>query len=131
MRTRLALLILLGSAAAGGAALALDDGPRTPAAEKAAREAEAAAVKLGESTYKDLGIGAGEKSCSSCHDKKPELSLKGVVTRFPRYDDEAGKVITLQEKFVQMQTKRLKAKKILPLGDRTWTALEIYLKGLK
>ena len=127
MRTHLALLVLLGAAAAGGVALAFD-GPRDP---KAAQAAEEAAAKVGEKAYKDVGLGAGEKSCSSCHDKKPELNLKGVVTRFPRFDDEAGKVITLQEKFMQMQEKRLKGKKILPLGDKTWTGLEIYLKGLK
>ena len=54
-----------------------------------------------------------------------------MASRFPRWDRNAGKVITLQQKFVQMQERSLKAKKTLPLGDDRWNALEMHLRGLK
>ena len=130
LRTAAALLLL--ACCAGGAALALE-GERTPDDEKKAREAEAAAVKEGEKVFRDEAMGTNDRSCSTCHDspKRPDLSLKGVTGRFPRFDDDAARVITLQEKFMQMHERSLKARKPLPLGDRRWTALEMYLKGLK
>jgi len=129
---RAAAALLVAAFAAAGAALALD-GDRTPEDEKRAKDAEAAAVKEGEKLFRDEAIGTNDRSCSTCHDspKRPDLSLKGVTTRFPRYDDDAGRVITLQEKFMQMHERSLKSRKPFPLGDRRWTALEIYLKGLK
>lgn len=129
-RRLLAVLALLAAAALAGSALALE-GESDPA--KTARDAEAAAAKAGAALFRDEALGTNERSCSTCHDnpKKPELSLKGVTTRFPRYDEDAGRVITLQEKFVQMQERSLKARKTLPLGDPKWTALELHLRGLK
>jgi cytochrome c len=98
-----------------------------------AKGAEEAAAKAGAKAFEDKALGAGERSCASCHSnpRKPELSLKGVAERFPRYDKSAGRVLTLQEKFVQMQEKSLKAKKTIPLGDERWTGLELHLKSLK
>ena len=115
---------------AGGAALAIEGGS---ADDPAAKAAEDAAAKAGDKFFHDAAAGSESKSCSTCHDnpKRPELSLKGVGARFPRYDKEAGKVITLQEKFAQMFDRKLKGKKPIPLGDARFTALEIYLKGLK
>lgn len=128
-RRPLAALALLAAAALVGTALAAQE--EDPA--KAARDAEAAAAKAGAALFRDEALGTNERSCSTCHDnpKKPELSLRGVTTRFPRYDEDAGRVITLQEKFVQMQERSLKARKTLPLGDPKWTALELHLRGLK
>ncbi len=135
MRRTAALIAVLGAAALGGAVLA-QDGPKPPPGpeeEKVARDAEAAAVKAGQKLFSDPSIGAGERACVTCHEnpKRPDLSLRGVPARFPRYDADAGKVITIQEKFVQMQERSLKARKTFPLGDARWTALELYLRGLK
>ena len=137
MRRRIALAAVL-AAAAGSAALAMEgDGPKpaaaTPEEEKAAREAEDAAAKLGRKVFTDPSIGAGERACVTCHEnpKRPDLSLRGVSSRFPRWDADAGRVITIQEKFVQMQERSLKAKKTFPLGDARWTAVELHLRGLK
>lgn len=138
MRRLVVPLAALGLAALGGAVLA-QDGGRLPAppsdaeVQKAAADAEGAAVRLGQKLFSDTALGAGERACVTCHEnpKRPDLSLKGVTTRFPRYDLNAGRVITLQEKFAQMQERNLKARKGLPPGDARWTALELYLRGLK
>ncbi len=118
----------------GVLALAGDDEDElSPEDLKAAKAAEETAQKLGQKVFGDPTIGAGERACTKCHDnpKKPQLSLKGVAAKFPRWDRSAGKVITLQQKFMQMQERNLKAKKAFPLGDDRWNALEIYLRGLK
>ena len=130
MRAPVAFALFLVLAAAGGAALAVAEGPGEDPAAKAAEET---AAKGGDKMFHDAAAGSESKSCSTCHDnpKRPELSLKGVGTRFPRYDKEAGKVLTLQEKFMQMFDKKLKGKKPIPLGDARWTGLEMYIKGLK
>jgi cytochrome c len=125
---------LLASSGTGLRALAGDDDDElSPEDLKAAKAAEEDAHKLGQKLFGDPSIGAGERACSKCHDnpKKPQLSLKGVAAKFPRWDRNAGKVITLQQKFMQMQERNLKAKKAFPLGDDRWNALELYLKGLK
>jgi len=122
----LAVLVL----AAGAAALALGEDDLSPEDLKAAQAAEAKATDLGRKVYTDPSLGTADRSCSTCHDK-PEKSLKGVTARFPRWDRNAGKVITLQQKFVQMQERSLKAKKTIPLGDDRWNALEMHLRGMK
>jgi len=130
----LVLLPLALSLAAGTAiVLALGDDDLSPADQKAAKAAEDRALALGTKVFTDPSLGTADRSCSTCHDnpQKPQLSLKGVGTRFPRWDRDAGKVITLQQKFVQMQERSLKAKKTLPLGDDRWNALEMHLRGLK
>jgi len=135
MNRRRATLVPLGLAilAGGAVAVALGEGDLSPAEQKAARAAEEKALALGGKVFTDPSLGTAERSCSTCHDnpQKPQLSLKGVVSRFPRWDRDAGKVITLQQKFVQMQERSLKAKKTLPLGDDRWNALEMHLRGLK
>ena len=95
--------------------------------------AEKDALDLGRKVFRDPALGTNDRSCATCHDnpKRTDLSLKGVTARFPRWDRQAGRVITLQEKFVQMQEKSLKARKALPLGDARWTALEMHLRGIK
>jgi mono/diheme cytochrome c family protein len=124
-------LLAAGVAAATWIASGTAAAEGDPAA--AATAAEDASRKLGAKVFEDKALGAGERSCATCHDnpKKPELSLKGVAGRWPRYEKSAGRVLSLQEKFVQMQEKSLKAKKTLPLGDERWTALEMHLKSLK
>jgi len=101
--------------------------------EKAAKAAEEDAAKLGAKVFRDVSLGTNDRSCSTCHDnpRKPELSLKGITSKFPKWDRTAGKVITLQQKFVQMQERSLKARKPIPVGDDRWTALEVHLRGLK
>lgn len=143
MSRRIALLAAAGAVAlaagllavsgTGVRALAGDDDALSPEDVKAAKTAEDEAVKLGQKVFGDPAIGAGERACSKCHDnpKKPQLSLRGVAAKFPRWDRNAGKVITLQQKFMQMQERNLKAKKAFPLGDDRWNALELYLRGLK
>ena len=129
-----ALLLLVPVLLAGGAAaLALEGGDLSPADQKTAKAAEDKGLELGRKVFTDPSLGTAERSCSTCHDnpQKPQLSLKGVTGRFPRWDRDAGKVITLQQKFVQMQERSLKAKKTLPLGDDRWNALEMHLRGLK
>jgi len=131
---RTAAALLLAAAALGGVSLALaGDGEGADADARRAREAEEAAAKAGAKVFRDEALGTAERSCSTCHDnpRKPELALRGVTGRFPRYDEDADRVITLQEKFVQMQERSLKARRTLPLGDPKWTALELFLKGLK
>lgn len=131
---RLAALAILLAAALGGAALALDEeGEMSPEDLKAAKEAEEAALRTGLKVFRDASLGTNDRSCATCHDnpKRPDLSLKGVNARFPRYDVNAGRVITLQEKFVQMQERSLKARKALPVGEARWTALELWLRGQK
>jgi cytochrome c len=105
----------------------------TPADQKAAAAAEDEALRLGQKVFNDASLGTAERACAKCHNNpnKPELSLKGINAKFPRWDRQASKVITLQEKFVQMQERSLKAQKTLPLGDARWTALEIYVRSLK
>jgi cytochrome c peroxidase len=126
-----ALALLLPLVLAGGAvALALGDDDLTPEDLKAARAAEEKGLELGRKVYTDPSLGTADRACSTCHDK-PEKSLRGVTSRFPRWDRNAGKVITLQQKFVQMQERSLKAKKTIPLGDDRWNALEMHLRGLK
>lgn len=114
-------------------ALALAAQDLGPEDQKAAKAAEEKALELGKRVFTDPSLGTADRACSTCHDnpQKPQLSLKGVHGRFPRWDRDAGKVITLQQKFVQMQERSLKAKKTLPLGDDRWNALEMHLRGLK
>ena len=128
-----AWLLLPLFAAGAAAALALGEDDLSPAEQKAAQAAEQKALELGRKVFTDPSLGTADRSCSTCHDnpQKPQLSLKGVTARFPRWDRDAGKVITLQQKFVQMQERSLKAKKTLPLGDDRWNALEMHLRGLK
>ena len=97
----------------------------------AAKAAEDAARELGKSVLTDLSLGTNERTCATCHEnpKRPDLNLKGVTARWPRFDKRADRVITIQEKFAQMQDRNLKAEKTLPLGDKRWTALELYLSG--
>ncbi|MHC4923219.1 MAG: hypothetical protein ACYTG4_03965 [Planctomycetota bacterium] len=118
---------LINAAATVAGAVAQD------AADAEARAAEKQALALGAKVWKDKALGPKGRTCMKCHTnpKKPELRLNGVHEKYPRYDRNAGRVITLQEKFVQMQERSLKAKKTLPLGDERWTALELYLKSLK
>jgi len=134
-RSRTAAALLLAAAAAlGGAALAQEEAPDlSPEDRKAMEAAEKDALDLGRKVFREAALGTNDRSCSTCHDnpKRPDLSLKGVTARFPRWDRQAGRVITLQEKFVQMQERSLKARKALPLGDARWTALEMHLRGLK
>lgn len=96
-----------------------------------ARIAEDAARELGKSVWADKSLGTNERTCSTCHEnpKRPDLDLKGVTARWPRFDEHADRVITIQEKFAQMQSRNLKAERPLPLGDKRWTALELYLRS--
>jgi cytochrome c len=127
LRSLIASLVVAFAGAAVAVALE-DDDSKSPEATAAM----AAAKTLGEKVWKDKALGTNDRSCSTCHDnpKRPDMSLKGVNDRFPRWDKSAGTVITLQEKFVQMHDKSLKTKKTLPLADERWTALEIYLRSL-
>ena len=136
MRTTTIAFSLLAAAAlaAGAVVLAQDgDGDLSPEDQKAAKAAEDEALKLGEKVFNDKAMGTSDRACATCHNnpKKPELNLKGITAKFPRWDRQAGKVITMQEKFVQMQQRSLKAARTLPLGDPRWTSLEMYLRGLK
>ncbi len=121
-----AAALAAGSVVAGAVAMEDDDEAQAKAALDAART-------LGEKVWNDKALGMNDKTCSGCHvnPKRPDLSLKGVHDRFPRWDRSAGRVLTLQEKFAQMHERNLKAKKPLPLGDERWTALEVYLRSLK
>lgn len=140
MRRKFALLALLGASALAaalpgllpGAGAQEEEEEMSPEDLKAAKAAEDDALRLGRKVFTDPALGTNERSCSKCHDnpQKPELSLKGVAARFPRWDRSAGKVISLQQKFVQMQERSLKARKTLPLGDDRWNALEIHLRSL-
>lgn len=126
--TALAAAIVLAGV---GAAWALEDREDDAKSEQAIA-AMKAARELGARLWKDKALGTNDRSCSTCHDnpKRPDMSLKGVAAQFPKWDRNAGRVITLQEKFVQMQEKSLKVKTPMPLGDPRWTALEVYLKSL-
>ncbi len=119
-------------AAVGAFALPPDDDGDPPADAAEAKKAEDAARKEGEKAFHDKALSTNDKACATCHEKprKPEMVLKGVATRFPRFDRNARRVITLQEKFAQMQERMLKNPKTIPLGDARWTALELYLKSL-
>ena len=127
--------LLLAALLASVPIVVAQEGDAPPGAEddKAAKAAEEDAAKLGARIFRDASLGTNDRSCSTCHDnpKKPELSLKGIAAKFPRWDRTAGKVISLQQKFVQMQERSLKARKAIPLGDDRWTALEVHLRGLK
>ncbi|MCK6478820.1 MAG: hypothetical protein HUU06_00085 [Planctomycetaceae bacterium] len=96
-----------------------------------AKAAEDAALELGKKTWIDKTLGSNERACVTCHEnpKRPDLDLKGVTAKWPRFDEHAGRVLTIQEKFVQMQSRNLKAEKTLPLGDERWTAIEMYLRS--
>ena len=136
-RTRAAapLLLVVPAALVAGGAMALGPAAQDlgPEDQKAAKAAEDRALELGKKVFTDPSLGTADRACSTCHDnpQKPQLSLKGVAGKFPRWDRDAGKVITLQQKFVQMQERSLKAKKTIPLGDDRWNALEMHLRGLK
>jgi len=133
MRTWTAAAAILAAAACGLAARALVAQDEGGAPGPEAKAAEDAALKLGGRVYADTALGTNDRSCSTCHSnpKRPDLTLKGVTDRFPRYDKNARKVISLQEKFMQMQERSLKTKKPLPLADERWTALELYLRSQK
>jgi len=132
-RTAAGLLLAAAAAIAGAALGQEDEGDLSPEDRKAMEAAERDALALGGKVFRDAALGTNDRSCATCHDnpKRKDLSLKGVTARFPRWDRQAGRVITLQEKFVQMQERSLKARKTLPLGDARWTALEMHLRGLK
>jgi len=141
MRLHAAALVLTGAAALaagllpGGAlrALAGDEDALTPEDLKTARAAEDAALRLGQKVFNDQSLGTKDNCCATCHSnpKRPDLSLRGVGSKFPRWDRNAGKVVTLQQKFQQMQERNERAKKAIPLGDDRWNALEVYLRSLK
>ena len=130
-----ALLLLAGGVLAASAVRGQEDdgSDLSPEDRKAAEAAEKEALALGSKVFRDAALGTNDRSCATCHDnpKRPTLSLKGVSAKYPRWDRTAGRVITLQEKFVQMQERSLKARKALPLADARWTALEMHLRGLK
>ena len=134
-RSALAAILLLAAGVLAASAVRGQDGggELSPEDAKAAAAAEKEALALGGRVFRDAALGTNDRSCATCHDnpKRPDLSLKGVVAEFPRWDRQAGRVITLQEKFVQMQERSLKARKAMPLGDARWTALEMHLRGLK
>lgn len=134
-RSALAALLLLAAGVLAASAVQGQDGEDelSPEDRKAAAAAEKEALSLGVKVFRDAALGTNDRSCATCHDnpKRPDLSLKGVVAKFPRWDRPTGRVITLQEKFVDMQTRSLKARKAMPLGDARWTALEMHLRGLK
>jgi cytochrome c len=134
-RARIAIALLVAAAAAvAGAAIAQEEPDElSPEDRRAMEAAEKDALDLGRKVFRDAALGTNDRSCATCHDnpKRPDMTLKGVTARFPRWDRQAGRVITLQEKFVQMQERSLKARKTLPLGDARWTALEMHLRGLK
>jgi cytochrome c len=136
MRPAVVALVLLAAASLpAGVLLAQsgDEGAPSAEDEKAAKAAEDAALKLGQKVFNDPSLGTKDNCCATCHNnpKRPDLSLKGVTARFPRWDRNAGKVITLQQKFQQMQERNERAKKAIPLGDDRWNAVEVYLRSLK
>jgi cytochrome c len=136
MRRLPAILLLAAAAlaaATGALALGGDDDAPSPEDLKAAKIAEDAALKLGQRVFTDPSLGTNGKSCNVCHDnpKRPDLRLKGVAEKFPRWDRNAGKVLSLQQKFAQMQQRSLKAGKPIPLGDDRWNGLEVYLRSLR
>ena len=129
-----ATLLLAAGVLAASAVRGQDEGDDlSPEDRKAAEAAEKDALALGVKVFRDAALGTNDRSCSTCHDnpKRPDMTLKGVVAKYPKWDRATGRVITLQEKFVDMQTRSLKARKAMPLGDARWTALEMHLRGLK
>jgi sulfur-oxidizing protein SoxA len=130
---RAAAVLAAAAALAGAAALALEGDPLSPEDQAKATAAEKKSLEEGNRLFRDAALGTNDRTCATCHEnpKRPDLGLKGVAAKYPRWDREAGKVISLHQKFQQMQEKSLKAKKAMPLGDDRWNALEMHVRGLK
>ena len=52
--------------------------------------------------------GDGQQSCASCH-QDAQTSMRGVRTRYPRFDQRRGKLINLEQQINRCRTKRLQA----------------------
>jgi cytochrome c len=136
MRAAIAAVVLLSVAALPAAAIlaqSADEGGMSAEDLKAAKAAEDEALKLGQKVFNDPSLGTKDNCCATCHNnpKRPDLGLKGVAAKYPRWDRTAGKVISLQQKFQQMQERNERAKKAIPLGDDRWNAVEVYVRSLK
>ena len=66
-------------------------------------------VDAGEEQWSKVEGEAG-KSCASCH-QDAKTSMKGVANKYPKFDQNSGRMIALQAKINMERTKRMKAKK--------------------
>lgn len=86
-----------------------------------------AMVAKGKEVFADTHLGTTGKSCASCH--RPE-ALRGVSDKYPAYDAQLARYVSLQERLQRMIVSKLTGPEI-PLGDPRTVALEAYLKSLR
>ena len=82
-------------------------------------------VANGEVLWRTAPMGGNGKSCASCH-TDAKTSMRGAATKFPRFSQSAGKVITLADQVNQCRTGALKASSLKP-ESADLLALEAYI----
>lgn len=78
----------------------------------------------GETAWKRAD-GAAQRACAGCHGDAP-ASMRGVATRYPRFDAALGRPVTLGQRIEQCRTGRQRAAP-LPPDDERRIALETYV----
>jgi len=82
-------------------------------------------VANGETLWRTAPMGGNGKSCATCH-TDAKTSMRGAATTFPRFSQQAGKVITLADQVNQCRTGALKASS-LKSESADLLALEAYI----
>lgn len=67
---------------------------------------------------------AGARSCAGCHGADPRRAMRGVATRYPAYDTQARRPITLGQRIEQCRVQRQDRPPQGPEGDER-LALEV------
>jgi sulfur-oxidizing protein SoxA len=75
--------------------------------------------------------GKNGQACASCHSKeaKEPIDLSGAASRYPRFDQNLGRVVGIEEQVNSCRERRM-ASDALPLGGRTMNVLAGYVKYL-
>ena len=121
------VVFLLCALAVGLAVLASE--PPTARGEEPGTQELAAVVKKGETLWQKSWRPAA-KACFACHLRGPNKMTSLRLKSYPKYDPTLRKVVTAQEKIVQMLRSK-SAGPQLELGHEDLTALEAYISTLR
>ena len=72
-------------------------------------------VQQGETLW-NLGTGRDGRSCADCHGAAP-VAMRGVATRYPLFDAQLGRPITLAQRIEQCRIERQGASPLSPDSD--------------
>jgi len=84
-------------------------------------------ISRGEEVFKDPQLGSNGKSCADCH--SPE-SLVKVKDKYPKFDKDLGRIVSLDEHLNYMVVKKMEGP-ALKVGDERIFALSLFIKSLR